>query len=289
MEKNQAYLFSGGLALYLVSRGHRPWFCVEIRHCGGAYRVLPGKYRSQSGHCQIFPPNSGTLCLDNNHSAVKLYYGEGIFPALEGDVKMGIEFFNISKAFGDKVVLSNVNFTFAEGSITCVMGPSGIGKTTLANILAGLIKPDSGELRGVDNKKVAFVFQEDRLLDWESTLTNVLFVMKRADKKRNVQFASDLLVQAGLGGSLLKKARFLSGGMKRRVAICRALASDYDLLILDEPFKGLDRELKPAVINMIKAYTLGKSVVCITHDDKEAMSLGSKIVFLDNQGLKGES
>lgn len=190
---------------------------------------------------------------------------------------MAVTLKNINKSFGDKVVLSNINLSLAGGTINCVMGPSGIGKTTLANILAGLLPPDSGEIRGLAGQRVSFVFQEDRLLDWENALTNVLFVMKKPDEP----LAAELLTRAGLGDSLRKKARFLSGGMKRRVAICRALAAEYDILILDEPFKGLDGALKISVMDMVKERAGGKLLVCITHDEKEAQYLGGTPIFLE--------
>ncbi|MCL2200304.1 MAG: ATP-binding cassette domain-containing protein [Defluviitaleaceae bacterium] len=176
---------------------------------------------------------------------------------------MAIELKNIRKSFDDppQQVLQGVSFTFHEG-ITCLMGASGIGKTTLINIVAGLVKPDSGEIIGMEGKKISMVFQEDRLLEWETTLTNVLLV------KNDKPLATKLLTQAGLGDSLTKKTSELSGGMKRRVCICRALIADYDVLILDEPFKGLDAELKPVIMQMVKDYSHG-IVICITHDPTE--------------------
>lgn len=185
---------------------------------------------------------------------------------------MRIELKNISKAFAEKPVLRDVSMSFGEG-ITCVMGPSGIGKTTLANIIAGLVPPDSGEILGADNAKISFVFQEDRLLEWETALMNVLFV------KNNRERAIELLTEAGLAESIHKKAAELSGGMKRRVCLCRALIADYDVLILDEPFKGLDVELKPAIMNMVKLHATG-IIICITHDAAEAEFLGGGLVNL---------
>ena len=167
--------------------------------------------------------------------------------------------------------------TFNEG-ITCVMGSSGRGKTTLANIIAGLLSPDSGTISGIDGLKVSYVFQEDRLLDWETALSNVLFVTNPT--KEYVDKAKKLLTQAELSGSINIKASKLSGGMKRRVCLCRALIADYDLLILDEPFKGLDTDLKPKIMSMVKEHTQGKIVICITHDHQEAEFLGGHLVEL---------
>ena len=185
-----------------------------------------------------------------------------------------IELKGVCKAFGQPpvAVLNNVSMEFKPG-ITCIMGPSGVGKTTLARIIAGSEKPDSGEVIGAEGLKVSMVFQEDRLLDWETALSNVLFVASFRER------AIQLLTQAGLADSLTKKAGELSGGMRRRVCICRALIADYDLLILDEPFKGLDSGIKCAIMQMVMDSVAGKIVVCITHDREEAEFLAGENVI----------
>jgi NitT/TauT family transport system ATP-binding protein len=232
------------------------------------------------------------------------------------EYKMSILLKNIRKSYGDEIVLDGVSLEFSPG-ITCVMGQSGIGKTTLVNILAGLVTPDSGEITGLDGLKISMVFQEDRLLEWESALSNVLFVTRgksggryavdterlqstRSALSRNATPAEEraciarynsvtpprtraveLLTQAGLEDSIHKKAAELSGGMKRRVCLCRALIADYDLLILDEPFKGLDNETKPAIMQMLlNNAPKDKVTICITHDPAEAEFLGGKIFTL---------
>jgi len=181
-----------------------------------------------------------------------------------------IKLIDIYKRYDDKPVLNNVTLTFSEG-ITCIMGPSGVGKTSLAYIIAGLVTPDSGQIIGIDNKKISMVFQEDRLLEWENVINNLLFV------KKNRDLAKQLLIEAGLKDNIYKKTSALSGGMKRRVCICRALIADYDILILDEPFKGLDINLKPSIMQMVKKYSEGKIVICITHDLAEARCLGNVV------------
>ncbi|MCL2355732.1 MAG: ATP-binding cassette domain-containing protein [Defluviitaleaceae bacterium] len=181
---------------------------------------------------------------------------------------MKTELKNICKSFDGKEVLRDVSAVFRPG-FTCMMGQSGIGKTTLAKIIAGLVAPDSGEIIGTNGLKFSVVFQEDRLLDWETALGNLLFVSP--DRERAVA----LLTEANLGENLHKKAADLSGGMKRRVCICRALIADYDVLILDEPFKGLDAELKLSIMQMVKTHAAG-IVICITHDESEAEFLGGK-------------
>ncbi|MDR2166504.1 MAG: ATP-binding cassette domain-containing protein [Clostridiales bacterium] len=188
---------------------------------------------------------------------------------------MAIELIGLNKAFGDKRVLSDFSLRLERG-ITCIMGPSGKGKTTIVNILAGLIRPDSGEVNIPPDTKFSFVFQEDRLLEWESALTNVTFVT--AHPKQNVAKALELLAEADLSDSVNKRARELSGGMKRRVTICRALIADYDIIILDEPFKGLDAKIKPRIMDMVRNHTQGKFALIITHDPAEAEYLGGRLI-----------
>lgn len=161
------------------------------------------------------------------------------------------------------MVLPGVDLTLRPGSITAIQGESGIGKTTLLNILAGLVSPSCGHITGLEGRRVSMVFQEDRLLEWETALGNVLFV---AGAKQEAK-ARALLTQVGLGDSVDKKAAHLSGGMKRRVAICRALMVPYRLLILDEPFKGLDESTRLQTIATVKAHLPeGAAVVYATHD-----------------------
>ena len=191
---------------------------------------------------------------------------------------MAVELKGVFKSFGDKQVLADFDLAPQRG-ITCIMGPSGKGKTTIVNILAGLVQADTGDVNIPPDTKFSFVFQEDRLLEWETALTNVLFVTK--NPKQNTLRGMELLTEADLESSIHKKAKELSGGMKRRVAICRALIADYDVIVLDEPFKGLDSNIKPRIIDMVKKHTEGKYVLAITHDLYEAEYLGGRLVNLD--------
>ena len=191
---------------------------------------------------------------------------------------MAVGLLGINKSFGDKLVLADFSLELERG-ITCIMGASGKGKTTIVNILAGLVDADEGSVKIPTGTKFSFVFQEDRLLEWESAITNVLFVT--SNPKQNAVRATELLTEANLEGSIHKKAKELSGGMKRRVAICRALMADYDIIILDEPFKGLDAKIKPRIIDMVKNHTRDKYALVITHDRSEAEHLGGRLVSLD--------
>ncbi len=187
---------------------------------------------------------------------------------------MNITISDLCKSYGEKKVLQYFNAVLEEGKTTALMGTSGIGKTTLANILLGFEQADSGLITGLPERKSA-VFQEDRLSENYSALTNVQAVCKnKADKEK----AKNLLVRLGLANDLKTQVRTLSGGMKRRVALARALSAEYDFLVLDEPFKGLDKQTKENTMQTVKEMTQGKTVLLITHDKDEALFFTDTII-----------
>lgn len=166
---------------------------------------------------------------------------------------------NISKSFNGKTVLNDFSCELPEVGLIGVSGASGSGKTTLARIIAGLTAPDSGTVEGIEKKKIAFVFQEDRLFEHLSALDNVALVADRDASER-------YLCRFGLENDFNKKPSELSGGMRRRVALARALAYGGDLIILDEPFKGLDDEMKQTVFSAVEEYSQNAAVILISHD-----------------------
>lgn len=191
---------------------------------------------------------------------------------------MDIRLNSISKRYNSNLVLNKINLTFKEGQINCIMGPSGIGKTTLLYILMGLEKADSGEIQGLDEKRIAAVFQENRLIEHWDAIANVKLV---CDKNiSNDQIAQEF-AKVDLTEYEDKPVHKLSGGMRRRVAIVRALLSTSNLVIMDEPFKGLDSRLKQKVIAYVKEKTRGKTVICVTHDRDEAEALQANIILLN--------
>lgn len=179
------------------------------------------------------------------------------------------------KSFDDKMVFNGFDLTIESGTVTCINGPSGCGKTTLLNILAGITRPDSGDIKGVPDR-LAMVFQEDRLCEDHSVISNLMLVSGRKRK----QELETHLYELGLGDDIKEPVRNLSGGMKRRVAIARAVSYEPDLLILDEPFKGLDPELKKSVMDYVKKHTKDRTVICVTHDLGEAEYMGGRLVSL---------
>ena len=158
------------------------------------------------------------------------------------------------------------------------MGASGRGKTTLLHLLAGLLKPDSGIITGIKkDRRVSVVFQEDRLLPKFSALQNASIVLKTGDTK---QKAAAMLQKIGLGDVIHHPIEELSGGMKRRVAIARALLYEPDILIMDEPFKGLDTELKHSVIELVQSLTADTTLIFASHDISEAKAFAAEIIVL---------
>ena len=193
---------------------------------------------------------------------------------------MPIQIRSLSKAFGDNQVLSGFSADFPEGKTTCIMGPSGVGKTTLLRLLTGLEKPDQGEILGIAGKRLSAVFQEDRLCENLTAGANVRMVQRQPARKSR-EFARRMeegFNSLGLEGCAGRKASELSGGMRRRTALLRALLAEYDILLLDEPFKGLDAETKKRAMDYTKKMCRGKTVICVTHDQEEVLALEGEIL-----------
>ena len=189
---------------------------------------------------------------------------------------MKIQVRNLTKSYGGKTVLQNVSFTAGAG-VTCVMAPSGSGKTTLLRLVLGLETPDGGEVFVPAGCRFAAVFQENRLLEGLDTLGNLRFVLGPALEE---PAARALLEELGLGDVGSKIVRDYSGGMKRRLALARALLAPCDALVLDEPFTGLDPEIRARCWEQVRRYTAGKSVVLASHDPADARALEAEIFRL---------
>jgi NitT/TauT family transport system ATP-binding protein len=182
---------------------------------------------------------------------------------------------NISKSFGQKQVLSDFSASFPRGSVSAIMGASGCGKTTLLRIIAGLEKADSGEVLGINNSRVAFLFQDDRLFPWLTAKQNVEVVIKE-----NKNLATELLTALGLKNELNSYPAQLSGGMCRRVAIARALAYDSDVLLLDEALRGLDEKNIENTVSVIKAFAGDKTIISVTHAPSSLEENAEQILHL---------
>lgn len=201
---------------------------------------------------------------------------------------MKIEVQHLSKSYGNLKVISDFNIDLPSDKIHCIFGPSGCGKTTFINILTGLSDADEGGIQGIENKTFSYVFQEDRLLPWATVEENMLFVLKdRYHKKERNQLVDNYLSLVGLKEFRNHYPEELSGGMRQRVAIARALAYGGDILVMDEPFKGLHLELKKGLMDYIIDYRHEKNrfFFFITHDIDEALYIADIIHIFEGPPL----
>lgn len=197
-----------------------------------------------------------------------------------------IKLINISKKYDNLILLKDFNIDFEKNKITCLFGPSGVGKTTIANIVAGIVPVDEGRVVGIDNSLFSYVFQEPRLLKWYNVYENIDFVLKDVYKSdKRAEIINSYLEMVELSEYRNYKIDALSGGMAQRVSLARAFAYPSHILILDEPFKGLDNKLKGEMSSLfLKMWNLSqRTVIFITHDVEEAVDLSHIIYTLKDR------
>jgi len=209
-----------------------------------------------------------------------------------------IRFKEVTKSFrrpdgrGDFVAVDKLSFEIAKGEIVAVLGKTGCGKSTMFNIVAGLIEPSAGEAKVVGHDpfcefnffrgKIGIVFQNDRLMPWRTALDNVLLGLQvlDTDPKKAVETARGWLARLGLSGHENDYPHALSGGMRQRVSIARAFAVDPEILLCDEPFSSLDemtaRDLRTEFVRLVRQNN--KTAVFITHQISEAMEIGDRVL-----------
>lgn len=187
----------------------------------------------------------------------------------------------VQKTLGDMKILEDLTFSIETGRVLCIVGPSGSGKTTTLQILAGLQKPDQGTISGQEGMQVSYVFQEHRLLPWKTVEENMHFVLKgQLVKQERESIIDQYLEIMALSAYRKYYPKALSGGMKQRLALCRAFAFPHDLLLMDEPFKSLDTPLRLNLVGLVAKMWESKqnTIVFVTHDIAEALLLGHKII-----------
>ena len=204
---------------------------------------------------------------------------------------IAVEVKNISKIYDSKVeALRDVSLAFPRGRLCTLLGPSGCGKTTLLKIIAGLIPANGGEV-WVNGRKVdgpgperAFVFQDFALLPWASVLRNVAFGLElrgMPPEERN-EIARKHIAEVGLAGFEASYPNQLSGGMRQRVGLARALAVNADIILMDEPFSAIDeqtrRKFQEELLDLLKHHR--KTVIFVTHSIEEAAYLSDQITLL---------
>ena len=192
-----------------------------------------------------------------------------------------LEVKNITKLFGNMIVLDDFSYKFERG-VYILSEPSGAGKTTLLRILCGLEVADSGTVLKSPDAKTVMMFQEDRLLENLSVMANIMLVLQlhsQEQKQSARERIKEALCGVGMEGTENKSVSELSGGQKRRVALLRTLFADAEILLFDEPLKGLDEALKQQIIAFVKPFIESKVVIWVTHTPEEVKLLGSYIAL----------
>lgn len=183
----------------------------------------------------------------------------------------------VRKAYGDKTVLDGVTLTLEAGRTYCLMAPSGSGKTTLLRVLLGLEGIDGGSIEGAGRGRVAMMFQEDRLCEVLTAVENVALVLPRDVRRADVRA---LLEEILPPDCMEKPVMQLSGGMRRRVSLVRAMAFPSDAVVLDEPFTGLDAGTRRTVIDFVLRHRAGRTLLVATHGQDDARLLGADTIDL---------
>lgn len=194
-----------------------------------------------------------------------------------------MEMKHVSVSLGDLSVLSNVSMQFGSGKITVVLGPSGCGKTTILNLLTAMIPRYEGEIKGIDKRKFSYLFQEPRLLPWLTVEGNLRFVLdEEPSEEKRAGLCSRVLAMTGLSECATWYPSQLSGGMKQRVAIARAFAHPSEVILMDEPFQGLDIKRKMSLISQFTALweEERRTVIMVTHDIGEAIRMADQVYVL---------
>lgn len=188
-----------------------------------------------------------------------------------------VEIKNVSARFGTHKVLEGINMEIAEKEIVALLGPSGCGKTTLMKIIAGIQSPNSGKVKGIENS-ISYVFQDDRLLPWRTVWDNIRLVRDKED----AQEIQRLIHLVGLKGFEKHYPGQLSGGMKKRCGIARAFYKENSILLMDEPFQGLDYFLRLDMqATLLEVWKQQKqSILFITHEIDEALAIADRILII---------
>ena len=189
---------------------------------------------------------------------------------------MTVKLTNVTKQFGTVQAIRDLSVAFPQSGTVAIMGPSGCGKTTILQMLAGLSRPNRGTVQ-CSATSIAYVFQEPRLLPWRTVADNIRLARSKGVSSRTPE---QWLAALGLEDCANRYPEELSGGMRQRVAIARALYCESDLLLMDEPFRGLDEATRAQVMELVRheRSAEGKLTLIVTHDKTEALALADSIL-----------
>ena len=200
-----------------------------------------------------------------------------------------IEFQNVSKSFGNLRVLENTSFSVSNGEVVGIAGKSGAGKSTVLKLVSGIFPPTTGRIQ-VNCFRLGYIFQNPRLLPWKTVLDNVILPLcaKGVHSKQAWSSGLQILERLGLKGFENTHPAKLSGGMRQRVAIARALLIMPDLLLMDEPFNGIDSCLKEDIFRLLQERKVedNLTVVFVSHNTEELSRLVSRTLYLGNGNLR---
>lgn len=204
----------------------------------------------------------------------------------------GLKIRNLCKSFDDNRIYENFNIEFKKDKINCIIGASGGGKSTLLNIISGLSNKESGEITGVSKEEISYIFQEDRLIPWLTIKKNMeLFLYNyftKEEGEKRLEEVFNLLHISGIENEYPEK---ISGGMRQRVNIARALLKPSKVILMDEPFKSLDYKTKYSIMNELKDIFNNENrlVIFVTHDVDEAIFMDGVIYVLGGKpyNIKG--
>lgn len=204
---------------------------------------------------------------------------------------------NLKFSYGDRPILSDLSFSLEKGKIGCLIGGSGSGKSTIFKLLTGLLSPKQGEIT-IDGAhlplgrcNVAYMMQEDLLLPWRSVMSNLLLTSELGktsdDKKKLIEEARAILNEVELSGCGEMFPDQLSGGMRQRVSLARALLQKRPLLLLDEPFGSLDVSLREQMYRLLRRIQkqYGTTMLMVTHDFRDALSLADDVLLLGHEKI----
>lgn len=191
---------------------------------------------------------------------------------------MSIVFKSVFFSYEDQIIFSNLSLEMKDNAHTIILGRSGCGKTTLLKLITGKLQPNSGKIEGLAKKSYSILFQEDRLIEHLDALQNIKYVLYG----KNIEdfLIIDTLKQLGIHEYKGKPVGEFSGGMKRRVAICRALLFPSDILILDEPFRSLDNDTSLEILPILEKFFKNRTVISVLHQKEIAQKLNAKIIML---------
>ena len=193
---------------------------------------------------------------------------------------MDLTLHNLRKSYDGRVVIDSLSHVFPEGTLTCITGRSGCGKTTLLRLIAGLEAPDGGTVTGAPKDGISMVFQEDRLPPRLSAANCLRCVLKKSPGRE--ERIAGALSALGLSPEDDQPVCEYSGGMRRRVALARALLFPSPLVLLDEPLKGLDADTRARAVGFALPLLAGRTALLVTHDAGDIADFGGHVLRLDS-------